>query len=138
MVAAYEKTAVKTIQVERARLARVLNQNLETHRSEYAEAMEGYASARHDAMLKIQAAADAAVSDPSKATYKAFREANRAFTLLKEPRDHSESYVQAIALMEWETRDVIELSINDFECYVQDNWEWSYNFKNVSSMYNGS
>jgi hypothetical protein len=57
------------------------------------------------------------------------------FSRLERPVNNSDSYEQAIKLMEWETRDKIELSINDFECYVQDNWNWSRSFKTAHANY---
>ena len=39
--------------------------------------------------------------------------------------------------MEWETRDELELSVNDFECYVCDNWDWSDTFRRNLRQYKG-
>jgi hypothetical protein len=40
--------------------------------------------------------------------------------------------------MEWEERDTVELSVNDFECYVRDNWSWQRSFKMSVSNYSHS
>lgn len=135
MASNLKETAVKTVIVERKRLQATLSENLEIHKKEFAEAMGGFESARLDLVFKIKEQATLAAEANNSANRKKIHEAYSEFSLLERPVDNSNSYVQAIALMEWETRDKIELSINDFEAYVQDNWTWSKSFKHAHSNY---
>ena len=43
---------------------------------------------------------------------------------LPEPVDYTGSYDTALAMLEWEVEDTVQLSQHDFERYVQNNWEW--------------
>jgi hypothetical protein len=129
MASNYRETAVKTVEVEKKRLADALSKNLETHKSEYVEARAGYEKARIQAYRELAEAAALAAEEDSGKTRKKAEKAWNKLRNLDVPQDHAESYEQAIALMEWETRDVVELSINDFECYVRDNWDWQHSFK---------
>ena len=138
MVSNYKETAVKTVNVDVGRLKVTLQKNLETHKKEYKEAMEGYRDARQNAIQRVAEAATAAVANNTQETRKALHEAYSAFSRLERPQDHSSSYEQAIALMDWETNKTIELSINDFECYVRDSWDWQRSFKNIYANYSAS
>lgn len=119
MAANYEATAVKTVEVSKDDLAAQLKKNLEKHRGEYAEAMVGWKGERRALIVVLR---DACNNHGEKIDV--INEAYSDLEDLEEPEDHGESYVQAIELMKWETRDTVTLSINDFECYVRDNWGW--------------
>lgn len=135
MAGNFNDTAVKTVNVEVRRLAKTLTENLETHQREYAEARRGFESTRTDLIRKIQVAASTAAGADTEPNRKALHEAYNAFSHLEKPVDHSNEYKQAIRIMEWETREKIDLSINDFECYVEDNWNWKNQFKNSHTNY---
>lgn len=138
MASNFQETAVKTVIVERKRLASTLASNLETHQREFAEARRGYESTRIDLIRKLKDVAVVASSADTESNRKALHEAYGAFSNLEKPVDHSNEYKQAIQVMEWETRDKVELSINDFECYVQDSWNWKRQFKMVHDSYSVS
>ena len=138
MASNFKETAVKTVIVERKRLQETLATNLEIHKKEFTEAMEGYRAAQADKIRLISKAAQTAVADPTEENRKDVHQAYVEFRDLERPVDNSKSYTQAIRLMEWETREEIELSINDFECYVEDNWTWSRSFKSAHSNYSPS
>ena len=121
---------MKTIIVEKKRLVVALNENRETHKKEFHEAMAGYEDAQEAAIRKIVEEA----SDGRK-NRKALHAAYGEFNCLVRPRDHSSSYDQALALMEWEIRTEVELSVNDVECYIRDNWDWQESFKRSHSSY---
>jgi hypothetical protein len=135
MASNFRETAVKTVVVDRSRLASTLANNLETHQREYLEARSGYESKRLELIRKLSDVSLAAYKNNTEATRKAVHEAYNEFAQLEKPVDHSDEYKQAIRLMEWETRDKIELSINDFECYVEDNWQWKHQFKAAHANY---
>lgn len=57
---------------------------------------------------------------------------------LKVPRNYSKEYDAAIAIAEWDVRDVLELSHAEFQCFVRDVWEWSDDFRASTMSYVGS
>lgn len=130
-------SAVKTILIERSRLQATLSTNLETHKKEYAEARRGYEEKRLELLRKHAEAALFASKreNQTEAARKAVHESYNEFSRLEKPHDHSNDYEQAIALMEWETRKEIEISIPDFERFVRDNWNWKAQFKNAHMSY---
>lgn len=116
---------MKKIQINCIELLKTLSENLEKHRVEYAEGMKGFRVKRDTAIRhigKVAASCDLATKSERKRVHKAWDAYQKV--LRDEPIDRSESYVQAIAFMEWETRKTIKVSLNDFECYVRDNWSW--------------
>ena len=135
MASNFKETAVKTVRVKTAQLKETLRSNLEKHRREYNEAREGWIAERKEAMATLSAATAACAKESTKKTREEVRDTFHAWNNLAAPRDHSGDYEQAIALMEWETRDEIDLSINDFECYVRDNWNWQREFKMSHANY---
>lgn len=124
-----KETAVKTVIVERKRLQDTLRTNRETHKTEFKESMEGFESARLDLIYKVKEQAGLASERNNKANRQKVHEAYNEFSRLEKPQDHSDDYTQAIALMEWETREQVELSVEDFERFVRDNWSWQRGFK---------
>lgn len=124
---------MQTVKVEVSRLKDTLSKNLETHRAEYKEARAGFEDARRQAIAKLGEVAASCMD--TKEGRQAVHDAYEELTELDKPTDHSKSYEQAIALMEWETRGVIDLSVTDFERYVRDNWSWTASFKNSASNY---
>jgi len=132
-MASFEGTAVKTVQVQKSRLQEALTKNLETHKSEFQEALEGYYDAQNKAIRDLNEATSQGRGNSKKihALYQEFRD-------LERPVDHSKDYEQAISLMDFEVRDIIELSINDFECWVHDNWTWKGRFQQSFSKYSPS
>ena len=136
MLSTFKETAVQTIKVEVRRLQETLAENLEIHKKEFEEAWAGYEDARRQAIIHLGNVSGACshTSDDRAKIHHAYRK----FTGLDRPQDHSQSYEQAIVAMEWETRKEIDLSINDFECYVRDNWKWKESFKTSHSNYSPS
>jgi hypothetical protein len=137
MAGNFEMTNVKTVQVEKGRLLKTLHQNLGKHRVEYLTAVQGYHEKVDALIKKLAATAAHATPDRRGPGLDAIHEVHSELMHLDRPSNHSDSYEQAIALMEWETRETVELSINDFECYVRDNWTWMTSFKNTVSNYSG-
>jgi hypothetical protein len=128
-------SGVKTILIERSRLQATLSANLEIHKKEYAEAKAGYEEKRLELIRRLADVATHCCAKNTEANRKGIHESYNEFARLEKPQDHSSEYEQAIALMEWETRDKVDISINDFERFVRDNWSWKSQFKNAHSNY---
>lgn len=55
--------------------------------------------------------------------------------LLPEPVDYTTSYNTALAMLDWEIGDQVELGKEDFERYVEDNWEWQQHWRSNTGSY---
>jgi hypothetical protein len=51
------------------------------------------------------------------------------------PQDHSQDYDRAIRMMQASIYDEVELTVNEFDAYVLNNWEWKNNFLFSNSVY---
>lgn len=128
-------TGIKTVKVNRADLLKKLQENLETHKELYAEAVRGYEDAKVTRLRELQSAVNAALTSNTEPNRQRVHEAYGELSGLSRPQDHSESYLLAIDMMTWETKEQVELSINDFQCYVRDKWNWKHEFRNSVSNY---
>jgi hypothetical protein len=54
------------------------------------------------------------------------------------PRSFAHMYDAAIDMFRWETREIVELTYAEFQCFVRDVWDWTEEWSNVSKMYVGS
>lgn len=123
MAANYGETAMKKIQVNCIKLLKTLRENLDKHKAEYNRARSGYYVKRDKAIRHVgKVAIECTLPDQKNEVHTAYSALQKV--IRDKPIDRSESYVQAIAFMEWETRKTIKVSLNDFECYVRDNWSW--------------
>jgi hypothetical protein len=55
--------------------------------------------------------------------------------LLPIPRDYTEEYDRALAVCEWEVGAEIQLTQEDFNRYVLDQWEWHQAFAASTAVY---
>lgn len=51
------------------------------------------------------------------------------------PTNNSAAYEKAIKMVEMDIREEIELTGDQFDKLIQDNWDWKSNFLTVSGMY---
>lgn len=51
------------------------------------------------------------------------------------PQDHSRDYERAIRAMEASIYEEVRLSMDEFDAYVLNNWEWKNNFLALNSTY---
>ncbi len=57
---------------------------------------------------------------------------------LRAPRNYGSAYETAIEMVEFNKREEIELSANEFAMFMQDRWDWMDDFLNSSIDYNSS
>jgi len=55
---------------------------------------------------------------------------------LTEPISYVQEYDTAIKMLQMSTEDVIELTQQEFQQYVEDQWSWKRNFVASTSIYN--
>ena len=127
-----EKTALKTVKVKRERLKTTLAENKEKHQREFEEAMTGYHARRESLASDLVNAAAAFAENPKDRDLETnLQQAYHALSGQTRPSNYSKEYQRAIQLADWEVADEIELSINDFNCYVLDEWDWTRGFKHL-------
>lgn len=123
-------TSIKEVKVNREKLLATLKTNLETHKAAYEDALSGYYEEKDRKLAALHAATTEATANSTDDTRRAVHKAYESFSRLPRPQDHSESYELAIEIMTWETETEVKLSINDFQCYVRDKWNWKDQFRN--------
>ena len=142
--------AKRTVEVDRKELLSTLLENLENHTKDYKEAMAGYKSVL---LSKIdQAFADAKIKladkhAKTKAKVSKFNDQDIAkqsdyFQLVEQigvempvPTSYEKEYRAAIDIAKWDVNDTLELTNAEFTCFVRDEWDWKFDFNNVSEMY---
>lgn len=122
-------TSIKEVKVNREKLLETLKRNLETHKAAYQDALEGYYQEKDRKLAALHSATTEANANSTEDTRRVVHKAYQAFSGLPKPSDHSESYELAIEIMQWETETEVTLSINDFQCYVRDKWNWKDQFR---------
>ena len=138
----------RTTVVDVGDLKEKLAENRAAHLKEYNEAVEGYLEAARakledqhkKAQVELQKAYDRTTEelkryDPEKAQDTIVFCGSIQFKLIA-PRNYVDAYDQAIEMMEWETREKVELNTTEFRCFVMNKWDWMQEFKTVSEMYN--
>lgn len=122
-------TAMRTVKVDKSRLVETLKTNREKHRVEFQEAFQGYKNALIAAFQRrVDQAKDIKQGGPG---------VDHSIRL-DVPSDHTDEYDRALAVMAWEEEGKIVLSMNDFNCYVLDDWDWQSSFKQLHNTYSNS
>lgn len=113
---------MRKVTVNKEELLAEVKENREEHREEYKEACENY---RIEAARLFREKADAAdageIPDPS--------------IDLDRPVEFLDEYDQAIRMLEMEQHDQIELTEDEFQKLVLDEWQWSSRFERHTSSY---
>lgn len=112
-----------SVKVDKNKLLEKLKENRELHKREYDQAVIKH---RNEVIAELQ---------------KRLRdvEAGEKIDLnfnLPTPREFLDTFDEAIAMLEWEKDDVIDLDRTDFSRYVLNQWEWRQQFQAATSMYN--
>lgn len=55
--------------------------------------------------------------------------------LSNKPRNHTEAYTRAIALLKMSASENVVLTEQDFARYIQDDWDWKSEFQGASAIY---
>lgn len=137
----------RTTVVKTHELLKTLKKNRENHVNEYKEAVDGYLEAARE---KITEQYNKAKAEVEKAFQRTIEELSRfnpekaqdtivfcrqiQFELVA-PRNFVDAYDQAIEMMQWETRETVELNTTEFRCFIMNKWDWMEEFKFVSERY---
>jgi hypothetical protein len=99
------------VKVHKAELLEKVKHNREAHRDLFLKAQEGYRIAVIEELDRMLADA------------KAGKPIRRAISL-PEPVDHTSDYNRVTAMLEMSAEDIVQLSADQFDQYVLDNWNW--------------
>ena len=102
---------MRTVRLNRDEVVASVQENRDSHRSVFEEALEGY----RDRWIKEL---ERRLHDVRRG-----REINQYFSL-PEPEDHTDDYDRILTMARMSVDDVIELSEDDFAMYVMDQWSW--------------
>lgn len=105
---------MKTIKVDKIKLIEILTKNMAEHREVFLEAQKKFrevAIERLDAQLK-----SAREGRPFEL---------HSLALLAAPEDHTKDYQRNIQMLAMSVDEVIEITEQEFQNFVQDVWGWS-------------
>lgn len=140
----------RTVTVKVSDLLAKLKENRQKHQEEYQESVAGYKVLAGERLARLREKAESALvanfdriaekidefdpEDEEGLTDQVTLITSMTFNL-KVPQDHTRSYDVAIEMAEWETREEIELTQAQFQCFVLDDWEWQQEFKHLNKSY---
>jgi hypothetical protein len=113
---------MQEVTVKREQLLEKLKENREAHREVFEISLEGYRKAVIEHLERLLADA---------------REGKRIEhnVRMPVPQDQTPEYDQAIAMLEMSVDDEIELTSQEFACYVMDRWGWKRQFTASNKSY---
>ena len=110
--------------VPKDKLLEVLKSNRQFHRSDFLEALEGYQKFAEAQFIKWLEQVRS--NTPDKIT------SHFSFDV---PKDHTEEYDRAIAMVTMADTDSIEIGEEEFSHYVEDDWDWKRQFAATTDNY---
>jgi len=116
----------RSITVDRKDLIRKLEQNLEQHRKDYAEAVIGY-RVKLITDLEHKLAQIKSMTDEGALTARPVE--------FKPPVSYEAHYLDAIEFLSWAKGDTIVIDSTLFKQYVQNEWAWKQQFDVSNSVY---
>lgn len=140
----------RTVRVNRQKLVETLKANRDEHVKAFNEAMEGYKAL---ALSKVQEAfggledrlkkrRDAIVAHIESFTPETAGNFSDYLVILEQvavnlklPVSYEDAYDAAIDMAEFDTREELDLSGAEFQCFCRDVWDWSYEFTTSNAMY---
>lgn len=124
---------MNTMTVPKEGLLAVLTRNRDAHRALFLTAQEVY---RAEVIKQLDLMLEDARSGAE----------IRRHINLSPPEDHTGDYDRMIGLLTLSNAETVDLTLQDYDCYVQDNWSWSratrskhmaYASNNLSPMFVG-
>jgi hypothetical protein len=113
------------VKISKTKLLKELTKNRSEHKEIYELALAGW---KEQVIKGLQDALAQAKLDIEYTT----------FLDIDEPRHHLKEYDEIIDRVQWHEDNIIELNIREFNNFVRDNWDWSYDFLNQAHIYSSS
>lgn len=113
---------MRTIKVDKAELLATIKKNRDNHRAIYEEAFEGY---RKECIRILEE------------NLKALKSGKKVIVAFYEqaPQDHTNDYNLVIRMLEMDVDTTVELDLQQFQNYVDDNWNWKHQFVASNAKY---
>lgn len=109
--------------IEKAKLRETLRSNREKHLAEFKEARVNYKKKALEFLRDQESEIE--------------KGGVLAYSHLPAPQNHVEHYDTALRMLDQTTENLIELDVNSFRKLVEDNWEWSNQFKTSNASLSG-
>lgn len=109
---------MKQINMDRRKLLEVVEANRAKHEAEYKEALDEF----HRAKIK---------ECEENLTLARNHETVSPWSRLAEPMNNLEDYDRVIKMLEYSEDKIVPITADEFEKYVQDNWEWKHSFNDT-------
>lgn len=141
----------RTVKVNRLNLIAHLADNLKKHCEEYDESLQGY---KQTLIEKIEEAEKSVKDDLHKQIIKLTEDlvdiklddisnqpdyfdvlTKSHSVLLEVPKSYVEQYEKAMTMFHWDVQDEVELTSDEVDRYINDNWEWKQAFLRTSAVY---
>lgn len=103
-------------------LLEVIEENMSTHRDIFLKAIDGY---KKEAINQLEEMLERVKKGNTISGY---------WNLIV-PEDHTPEYERTIKMIEFDTRDEIELNENEFSQFVMDNWAWKKDWSASNTLY---
>jgi hypothetical protein len=147
-----EENKDRKVVVDRYKLIDILTSNREKHEKEYLLAVKGYKGKLNkkldDAIEKSRKKLEeryqaikvkiANMTDEDMEDQEVFFNLIDSIVLeLEPPKSYTKEYDAAIDMAKWDTRETLELTTKEFNCFVRDEWTWTKEFKKMSRSYVG-
>lgn len=100
---------MERVSVNREELLKTLIKNRDNHEQLYKDAYEGYVNQYRERLKDAIHKLDNEDTMPSTVHF-------------NPPQNHTDMYDEVISIIEWDKRDIIELTRMDFKNYILDNW----------------
>lgn len=116
----------RTVVVNVRELLSKMRDNREEHQRIYLEALEGY---KHKCISMLESRLKEAKSTDGIVSM-GFR--------IEKPVSYVEQYDTVIEMLEWTTEATIEVTMEEFNAWVRDRWDWQRGFLTSNSLYSSS
>lgn len=113
---------MNTVKVKTAVLLEKIKANRDAHRDLFLKAQIGY---RKDIIEELDRMLQEARDNKP----------IRRHISLPEPQDHTDEYDRTIMMLEMSVDETIEISAQQFDCFVRDNWSWKAFTDATNTMY---
>jgi len=124
MMMANEKTMTFNV----LKILEQLKKNAEIHEKEYQELV--IKNNLHMRQVLTQALGQTSSDGTVYPDLSKIREAEKA-----KPVNHSAEYRRLISMLEMTTQETIDLTMPEFDRYMNDNWDWKMSFLSNKTMY---
>ena len=147
---AMQKQMTREVRVNRLKLIETLKANREKHVAAFNEAMAGYkelALAKVEEAFKgledrLQKRKDSITEHIGSFTAETAGKFSNYLVILEQvsvnltvPVSYEEAYDTAIDMASFDTREELDLTGAEFQCFCRDVWDWTYEFRTVSETY---